>query len=281
MTEPPHDKPDPATAPRNEATEAPVATGTESPEPVTRPDATQQPLRKMRTQWQLHATRNLWIAVAGLAILLFISVISRPPAPSPVVSSADRADVRAVRAQLQSWQDDLNRRRAELGKSPLPPVGEGIDDITARISEDANTLVSIVRRYQELVAERDAEITEKNLEIIRAGQRREALAAELEEALAQPGPDTGGTGQLEAELTEALERAARLADELASARQRIEELEESPPDDEIEILNRRLEEAKSARDFFEERAERFEALLEAGAGDLGDAVRDGLPDGEP
>ena len=232
---------------------------------------------KKRSAKELQATRNLWIVIGGLAFLLIISMLMRPSAPPSTAApaSVSESDVAAIRAEIEMRRHEVNRHRAAEGKPPLPSRAEGTEEITARLRQDADTLVALIERYQELNAEKDREITEKNIAIIRSEQRREALAAELGEARARPREAAGAAAQLQAELTEALERSNRLAEELTAARQRIAKLEDNPPTDEVDILHRRLDEAKRARDFFEQRAIQLEARFENGGND------DGQADGGP
>lgn len=228
-------------------------------------------MNKRRSAKELQATRNLWIVIGGLAFLLIISMLMRPSAPPTAPASVSDSDLAAIRAELEMRRVEVNRHRAAEGKPPLPSRAEGTEEITARLRQDADTLVALIERYQEINAEKDREITEKNIEILRSEQRREALAAELGEARTKPRQDAGASAQLQAELTEALERSNRLADELNTARQRIAELEDNPPSDEVDILHRRLDEAKRARDFFEQRSAQLEARFENGGDDDGQA----------
>lgn len=271
MKDEPQQKPNPSPEPENEDTKAPEAPAVpesqapdESSEPVEEPAP---PARKQRLSKEALAMRNLWIVIGGLALLLMISLLTRQwqPRSASTRALADDAEVAAIKADLEERRAELNRQRAELDLPPLSGRSDRAGDITARLRKDADTLVSLVERYQQLVAEKDREITEKNVEIIRSEQRREALAAELEEARGMPRESNDGrSAQLEEELAAALTRSNQLADQLTEARRSLAELEASPPSDEVDILNRRLDEAKRARDFFEQRAAQLERRLEGG-----------------
>lgn len=215
---------------------------------------------RKRNLKELQTVRNLWIVIGGLTFVLIITMLLRPspPPPPPAASSNPATDYAVIRAELEMSLAEINRQRAEMGHPPLPSGTAGPSEITARLRQDAETLVALIDRYQRMISEKNREITEKNIEIIRAGQRNEELSIELEAARSAPAGDSGAAAQLEAELTEVLARSNRLADELAAARSQLAEMEANPPSDEVDILTRRLEEAKRARDFFEQRALQLE-----------------------
>lgn len=211
------------------------------------------------TSPQSPVIRYLWIAVAGLAALLLVSIIvkssSRDDGGGTTVVS--EADLKAMQAEIEARRAVVNRNRADYNQPPLPSQGQALDDITARMRRDADTLISLIERSQELIAAKDRQITGKNVELIRSEQRRQALAVEL----ADLRHDTADTTRMRDELAAAVARGERLAGELADAREQLAELTENPPPDELDVMKRRLDEATRARDFFEERANELESRL--------------------
>ncbi len=213
---------------------------------------------------RFHSVRNLWIAIAGLTFLLIVSMVfSRKPDSRAV--APDDPELAAMRADLETRRAELNRQRAELNLPPLIGQGEDAGEITARLRRDAETLISLMERYQQLVVEKDRALTEKNVELIRSEQVRESLTAELARAQV----NTSGSARLQNELSDALARASRLADELADARRQIAELSKATSEDELELLGRRLEEVVRTRDFYQQRVRELEAAI-----DRRDASRD-------
>jgi len=199
--------------------------------------------------------RNLWMVIGALAVLLIISMLWNHNAAQVAVDANDPAIV-GLREELNRQLADLNRQRVEANMPPLAGWGEDVGAITARLRKDTETLASLVEHYQQLVTEKDRALTEKNVELVRSEQVRESLTTELGRVQA----NAAGTGQLQAEVSDALARANRLADELAAARKQIEELTANPPSVDIEMIERRLDEVTRARDFYKQRAEELEAL---------------------
>jgi chromosome segregation ATPase len=237
-------------------TDAPTPNPEPAPQPVVPAPAAapQRPAANARSQ----ANRNLWIAVGCLAAMFFATIVLlRPPQPATQAPATNEADVAATRAELEARRAELNRQLSEMNLPTLATRGEALDDITARIRKDSDTLISLVERSQQLVADKDRLLTEKNVELIRSEQLREALSMELTRLQASGGDST----RMAAELEAAVARATQLADELAAARRQITELSASQPADELESMKRRLDEATRARDFFELRAAELEARL--------------------
>lgn len=204
------------------------------------------------------ANRNLWIAVGVLTLLFFISILLRPgPGGTSPAPAEHDPDIAATRAEIEARRAELNRQRAEMNLPPLATRGEALEDITARMRKDGDTLISLIERSQQLLVEKDRLLTEKNVELIRSEQLREALSTELARAQVTNADAT----RMSDEVAAALARANALADELAAARRQIEELSANPPTDELDVMKRRLDEATRARDFFEQRAAELETRL--------------------
>jgi len=248
MTDAPPTPPSPAGEP-----DARDASAT-SPAPAPQPAAVAPPSAPAAAPSQ--ANLYLWITVGALALLFAASIVLRPPSGTQPISAND-ADIAATRAELEARRADVNRQLAELNLPTMMPRGEALEAITARMRKDADTLISLVERSQQLVAEKDRLLTEKNVELIRSEQLREALSIELAR-----NQNTGAdAARMADEVAAAAARANRLADELAAARQQIAELSTTQPDHQMESMQRRLEEATRARDFFELRAAELEMRL--------------------
>lgn len=218
------------------------------------------PARGAASRFQ--SVRNLWIAIAVLTFLLIVSMIFNRPAASKAIDPDD-PEIAAIKADMETRRAELNRQRAELNLPPLSGHGEDVAEITSRLRRDAETLVSLVERYQRLLADRDRELGEKNVELIRSVQIRDSLTAELGRASA----NTAGASNLQGELSEALARASRLADELADARRQIAALETQSQDEEIDLLTRRINEVTRTRDFYKDQVAELEARLRDNAGE--------------
>lgn len=200
--------------------------------------------------------RNLWIGVGGLAFLLILSMLAGKR-PGEAAAPAGGADLAAMRAEVESLQAELNRQLAELDLPPLASQGEDPGVLTTRIRKDTDALIAMLEQARTAAADKDRLLTEKSRAFIESEKVRESLSAELARVQA----NSARNAEAEQEVTAALTRANRLADELAVAREMITELSAPQDNGELESLRQRLEEATRARDFFEQRALELEKAL--------------------
>jgi chromosome segregation ATPase len=202
----------------------------------------------------------LGVAVVVLLVLL-LALNLRGGADAGGESSESLSE---LRAELDARRAELNRERMAMGLSPISGGSEPLDDIAARLRKDSETLVSLAGRFQQMLAEKDAEISAKSSELIQSEKVRHNLAletarlqTELQRAIAG-----GADGELlRQELQTRREQQERLEAMLLEARQELAKLASSAsggaPED-VEVLRRQLEEAQRARDFFERRVSELE-----------------------
>ena len=167
------------------------------------------------------------------------------------------SDVTQLQAEANAIRSQLNRERMSMGLRPLESGSESADDIAARLKKDADTMAALASSLESMLGEKDAVIAAKSSELLRSEQLRQSLAAE--------------SSRLQGELQRALvsgseaERLRREFDLLKSQRDALtEELAakgNSVASDEFDELQRRLEEALRAKDFFENRVKELEADL--------------------
>jgi outer membrane protein OmpA-like peptidoglycan-associated protein len=214
---------------------------------------------------RINTVRLLVVVVVMLAGLLIFSLLFRSGKPAGNNAGlADDPRIAALRAELEARRDELNRERLSLNLPPLQGGGEAVDDIAARLRKDAETLVALAARSQQIIEEKNTALSAKNADWLRAEQLRQAMAEEnsrLQSEIIAARAAGGDQERLSADLTEALTRGNRLADELAEARTRLSELSDARPSQDFDTLNRRLEETARARDFFETRVAELEAQL--------------------
>lgn len=209
--------------------------------------------------------RVLGIAVVFLAGLLIFSLLLRSSGGSNANATPnDDPRIAALRAELETRRNELNRERQSLNLPPLQGGGEAVDDISARLRKDAETLVALAGRAQQIIEEKNSALAAKNAEWVRSEQLRQAVSEEnsrLQNELLNARAAGGDLERLRADLGEALARGNRLADDLAAARAQVAELADSRPSADFETLSRRLEETARARDFFEARVAELEAQM--------------------
>ena len=167
------------------------------------------------------------------------------------------SDVTQLQAEANAIRSQLNRERMSMGLRPLESGSESADDIAARLKKDADTMAALATSLESMLGEKDAVIAAKSSELLRSEQLRQSLAAE--------------SSRLQGELQRALvsgseaERLRREFDLLKSQRDALtEELAakgNSVASNEFDELQRRLEEALRAKDFFENRVKELEADL--------------------
>ena len=232
-----------------QAAEPELAAGSEPP--AAEPAARQLPSQVM----------ILTGVVIFLMLLLAISLLRR--SPSVPVSSDDPA-VSALRADLEARRSELNRQRVAMGLPPLAGGSEPVDEIASRLKRDADTLVALAGRFQEMLAEKDREVAAKNAELLRSEQLRQSLAAEasrrqaeLQRALV----DSTDAERMRTELADAAARRDALLAELATLRQQVAASAGGRSQEEFATLERQLAEAANARDFLEKRCAELEAEL--------------------
>jgi len=198
----------------------------------------------------------------ALVVVLLVILLLMNNRKTRIGVSSDDPAVAALRADLEAGRMELNRQRLNLGLPPLEGGSEPIEDIASRLKKDADTLVALASRFQEMLAEKDQEVADKNAELIRSQQLRQSVVAEsarlqseLQRAL------VGGEAAADLQRQLAAEQARRdaLAAELARMREQLATASE--PSSDLAMLERRLEEITRAKEFFENRATQLEGEL--------------------
>lgn len=211
----------------------------------------------------LLATRSSWLVPAIVIIALLVILVTlnlRKGSGGKVSPEA----IGELQAEAQALREQLNRERMALGLRPLEGNVESMQDIAARLRKDADTMVALASSFQTMLAEKDAEISAKNTELIRSEQLRQTLAAEsarLNGELQRSVAGGAETESLRREIAALKQQRDVLTAQLDQTRQ---ELAANTGGISAEIhadLQRRLEEITRARDFFEARAGELEGQL--------------------
>ena len=195
-----------------------------------------------------------FVIVALLVVLLVISTRGR------MGGAYNSQDLLELQAEANALRSQLNRERMAMGLRPLEGGSETMEDIAARLKKDADTMVALAGSFQSLLAEKDTQMSAKNSELLRSEEQRQSLAAEaqrlrtqLQEALV--GSSTAES--LQRELANLKAQRDALSAELATLRQQPAGVNA----EDFADVQRRLEEAQRAKDFFEARATELEAEL--------------------
>ncbi len=199
-----------------------------------------------------------FVIIALLGVLIAIGVRSGLGGGGP---GPDAPELTDLRAEANALRDQLNRERMAMGLRPLEGGTESVEDVAGRLKKDADLLVALAGSLQSIIAEKDADLSTKSAELIRSEQLRQSLAAEsirLQGELQRALVNGSGADLIRRDLDAVRsQRDARTA-ELASVRAELAANEEGVSPDEFADLQRRLEEAKRAKEFFEARVQELE-----------------------
>jgi outer membrane protein OmpA-like peptidoglycan-associated protein/xanthosine utilization system XapX-like protein len=206
------------------------------------------------------AAALIFVIMALLGVLIVVAirgVISGQP-------SVRAEDISNLQAEVNARRNELNRQRIAMGLAPLEGTSEPIDAIANRLKADADTLVALAARFQEMLAEKDSEITAKNAEWLRAEQLRQTLASENSRLQAELGRAlaAGSDGdRLRSDLANLKSQRDALADELNATLEKLKTVSAGVSEEDYEVLERQLEEALRAKNFFEARVKQLEGDL--------------------
>lgn len=206
----------------------------------------------------------LFMIFAMVVVLVVTNMRRISSSPDGGMWKNDDPAVSGLKADLEARRSDINRQRLALNLPPLEGASEPTDKIAKRLKTDADTLVGLASRFQEMLGEKDVEISQRNGEILRLEKLRQdivsensRLQGELQRAL------VGGSEaeQLKTMLTQLQTQRDAYAKELADTRDKLAENAGAIGAEEFADLERRLEETMRSKDFFENRVKDLEAQL--------------------
>jgi outer membrane protein OmpA-like peptidoglycan-associated protein len=200
-----------------------------------------------------------FVIIALLGILIVITL-----RPSSGGAAEGNPELTQLEAEANALRDQLNRERMAMGLRPLEGASEPVEEIAKRLKKDADTMVALASTFQEMLADKDAEISAKNAEILRSEQLRQALAqdrdrlsSDLQRALVS-GSDVE---LLRRDLLDMRAQRDALTAELSSVRGELAAKGAAVSSDEFADLERRFEETLRAKEFFEARVAELESQL--------------------
>ena len=197
------------------------------------------------------------IALLGVLIVMVLKSGTVSQAPDDDRLAALQADVDARRVEL-------NRQRIAMGLSPVEGASEPIEDIAARLKKDADSLVGLAARFQQMIEEKDKMLTASNSEVLRSEKLRQSLFAEnsrLQGDLNRALIGGADSDRLRGDLANLKAQRDALAEDLAAARQKMLTMSALASADDFADLKRRFDETLRAKEFFESRVNELEAAL--------------------
>jgi outer membrane protein OmpA-like peptidoglycan-associated protein len=173
----------------------------------------------------------------------------------------DSAEIAKLKAEL----DAVSRQGApSVG---IPGGGEQIEDVATRMKKDADTMVLLAERYQQLVDDTHAEMLRKNADLVRSEQYRQrttddllALKKELERSKSA----TYEAESLRREVADLKTLRDTQAKELEDLKAQLAAAGEMASKADLTDLQRRLDETLRAKEFFESRVRELEGELSKG-----------------
>jgi len=199
------------------------------------------------------------IAILLVGVLIVMNVKNRS-----TQRKAAPAEISSMQAEVDARRAELNRQRAELGLSPLASGSEPIDEISQRLKKDADTLVLLTARFQEMLVEKDTVISSKNEEMLRSEQMRQSLTAEcsrLRSELQAAQVGSSETDLLRRNLAAAKAQVDAVLAELNKAREQIAAQGAQASSADYADLQRRFTEANNGKEFFQSRVRQLEEEL--------------------
>ena len=203
----------------------------------------------------------LLFMIFAMVVVLAVINLSNPGAEQEQEESPELA---AHTAELNALRSELNRERLSMGLSALPENSEPIDEITARLKGDADTLVAIAGSFQQLLGEKDAEISQRSSEILRLEKLRQDVSSEnvrLQNELQRALNASSEVNQLRAMLEQMRSQRDNLSEQLAALRAELANKVGAVSEADYMDLQRRYDEVVKSRDFFEGRVRELEAQL--------------------
>lgn len=195
------------------------------------------------------------IALLGVLIVMVLR--------SGSFSSAGGSELASLQSEVDARRAELNRQRVAAGLSPLEGSAEPIGDIAIRLKKDADSLVALASRFQEMLAEKDSELTARGAELLNSERLRKSLFEEnsrLQGDLNRALINGSDADRLRGELAAMKSQRDALAAELDAAREKLKNASGISSED-YAALQRRLDEATRAKEFFESRVRELEGDL--------------------
>lgn len=203
------------------------------------------------------ALASVIVALLGVLVFTLWQNTSRESAVSD-------QDIASLQSEIDARRAELNRQRVSIGLSPVEGGSEPVENISSRIKKDADSLVALAGRFQEMLAEKDTELTARDAEVLRLEKVRQSLLAEsarLQQELQRALAGGADTDRLSRELAELKSQRDALVQELDVARDRISGMSGGVSKEDFEDLKRRYDETRRAKEFFEARVQELEGDL--------------------
>lgn len=200
-----------------------------------------------------------FVIIALLGVLIVMVLKSGTTSSAP-----DDGRLATLQSDVDARRSELNRQRIAMGLSPIEGVSEPIEDIASRLKKDADSLVGLAARFQQMIEEKDKLLTASNSEILRSEKLRQSLFAEnsrLQSDLNRALIGGSDSDRLRGDLADLKIQRDALSDELTVTRQKMLTASGGPSAEDFADLKRRFDETLRAKEFFESRVKELEGAL--------------------
>ena len=197
------------------------------------------------------------IVLLGVLILMLRNNGNRHATVAP-------AEITDLQAEANALRSQLNRERMAMGLRPLEGGSEPIEDVAKRLKKDADTMVAMANSFQLLLREKDTELSAKGAELLGSERLRQSLATEsqrLQGELQRALVNGSETDVLRRDLAAMKSQRDALSAELVTVRQDLAAKGQGASQDELADLQKRLDETRRAKEFFESRVKELEGDL--------------------
>jgi outer membrane protein OmpA-like peptidoglycan-associated protein len=210
---------------------------------------------------QLNPVILLLFMIFAMLMILAITVMGRFNSNG---ESSDNSDNQVKNSDIEAQRSELNRQRIAMGLSPLDGASESAESIAKRLRTDAETLAGMANKLQQLLADKDLELSASNAESLRLLKLRQVASMEnarLQSELERIQIDSSDKDRLKTQLIDAQAQKEAISQELANARQKLAEQAGSVSRNDFADLQHRYNEVLRAKEFYEARAKELEASI--------------------
>jgi outer membrane protein OmpA-like peptidoglycan-associated protein len=211
-----------------------------------------------RTAAQLNPVLILLFMILAMLIVMAVTILRRG---GGTTGTQEDPTVAAIKADLDARRSELNRQRMAMGLPPLDGGSEPVEEIAKRLKADADTLAGISGKFQQMLADKDAELSARNADTLRLEKLRQDVSLEngrLQSELQRALIASDGNERLKMMLADSQAQREALSREVATLKEELAVAGAGVSEDDFADLQRRYEEALRAKDFYEARAKELE-----------------------
>ena len=211
-----------------------------------------------RTAAQLNPVLVLLFMILAMLIVMAVTILRRGGGPT---GTQDDPTLAETKAEIDALRSELNRKRMAMGLPPLDGGSEPVEEIAKRLKADADTLAGISGKFQQMLADKDAELSARNADTLRLEKLRQDVSLEngrLQSELQRALIASDGNERLKMMLADSQAQREALSREVATLKEELAVAGAGVSEDDFADLQRRYEEALRAKEFYEARAKELE-----------------------